>query len=74
MLQRREALSLDFDADEFWKLSLQERREICIQFAERAQALAMSAPEVPRLILMNIAAEWLHLLDVINGEESRHRH
>jgi hypothetical protein len=69
MLRLREALYRDFNADEFWKLSPEERAQICIRFAERSQALAMIAPSVEKQILMTIASQWLHLMDVIKANK-----
>ena len=59
MLELRERL--DFSADEFAKLPRRERADICILLAERAQEMAMQAQSVERLILVNIASQWLHL-------------
>ena len=67
MLELRERL--DFSADEFAKLPRRERSEICILLAERAQEMAMKAQPVERLILVNIATQWLHLAEVIRSSQ-----
>jgi hypothetical protein len=68
MLRLREALGLDFRADEFWTLSREEQRDICIALAERAKQMANAAPANHRSILLNIAHEWLQFAALIDSQ------
>ncbi len=53
--------NLDFSADEFHKMSHEERLGLCRKLAERARALARLAGSDHREAYLRIAWEWDNL-------------
>ena len=54
---------MDFDAEAFLKLPLQERVKLCRTLAERANKLAASASPKYRGFYSEIAKQWLMLAE-----------
>jgi len=54
---------LNFKPEEFQKLSVGERIELCHKLAERAQAHAEQAADIHRIDYLRIARQWLMLAD-----------
>jgi len=57
------ATELNFDAETFLALPINERVQLCKQLAQRAQALADTADPKYRASYLNIARSWLELAD-----------
>ena len=56
---------LAFDADQFFKWPVARRVQLCVDLANRAQALAKKAPPEHAEAYLRIATEWLRLAEEI---------
>jgi hypothetical protein len=63
----RRLLNLDVEGNLFRKLLRGEQLEACPLFAEWAQNLATMSPPVQRQLPLNIASQWMYLVDLISS-------
>ena len=62
------APTIDFDIEEFVRLPLKERVELCQRLAARAEKMAAAAEEQHKSIYRKIAKQWLALASDIAEE------
>jgi hypothetical protein len=63
----------EFIAEEFLKLSAEQRVRLCAKYAEGAHHLAYLAPEAYKCFHLEIAQQWLLLAEAILRDERPHR-
>ena len=62
------APTLDFDVEEFVRLPLKERIELCRRLAARAEKLADAAEEQHKPVYREIARQWRALTSDMEDE------
>ena len=62
---------MKFAPEEFQKLSVGGRIELCRKLAERAQSLAEQAADIHRIDYLRIARQWLMLADEMERDLDR---
>ena len=72
MASTEEALELRFDADEWDRLTAEQRLRRCHLMAEEAQALAKAAPAEIAGTYLQIANDWLQLAAEMQEADSGH--